>query len=140
MAEDGGFSSEQIKHLELIQPVVARLGNNSFLIKGWALTIAAGFLALLATKQTWALAAVGLVPLLSFWGLDAVFLRQERMYRRLYEAVRVGAGEVPPMSMDVSALHERDAWWRAAVSGTLLRFYGTLTLVNILLIIIGLGR
>jgi hypothetical protein len=139
MADDARLSSEQIKHLELIQHIVARLGNNSFLVKGWALTIAAGFLALFATRQTWTLAAVGLVPLLSFWGLDAVFLRQERMYRRLYELVRSGAREVPPMSMDFSTLPEREAWCRAAVSGTLLGFYGTLAVVGLLLISIGLG-
>jgi hypothetical protein len=132
------MTSERIKHLELIQPVVARLANNSFLIKGWALTIAAGFLALLATRQTWAIAAVGLVPLLAFWGLDAVFLRQERMYRHFYENVRAGDATVAPLSMDVSALRPDNSWWSSVTSSTLLGFYGTLTAVDLLLLLISL--
>ena len=34
----------RIKHLELIQMVVARMGNNSFLIKGWSLTVTGALL------------------------------------------------------------------------------------------------
>jgi hypothetical protein len=133
MANDSGVSSEQIKHLELIQPVVARLGTNSFLIKGWALTITAGFLALLATRQSPALAVVGLVPLLAFWNLDAMFLRQERMYRSLYEFVRMGSDRVITLSMDVSGMRREASWWAAVTSGTLLGFYGPLVLVDLLL-------
>jgi hypothetical protein len=40
------------------------LGNNSFLIKGWALTLAAGFLALSSSRMSWEVPASGLVPLL----------------------------------------------------------------------------
>ena len=32
-----------VKHLELIQAVITRLANNSFLMKGWALTVTGAF-------------------------------------------------------------------------------------------------
>lgn len=38
------FEDRRIKHLELIQAVVGRLGNDGFLMKGWALTVAGAFL------------------------------------------------------------------------------------------------
>lgn len=34
------FDEARIKHLELIQAVIGRLGINGFLMKGWALTVA----------------------------------------------------------------------------------------------------
>ncbi len=42
----GDFEDSHVKHLEMIQSVVARLGNNAFLIKGWAITVAAAFVGL----------------------------------------------------------------------------------------------
>jgi hypothetical protein len=35
------FSSNRLKHMELIQAVVSRLAGNSFLVKGGAITLAA---------------------------------------------------------------------------------------------------
>lgn len=37
------LTTEEIKHLELIQAVVTRLANGSFLIKGWTMTVAGIF-------------------------------------------------------------------------------------------------
>jgi hypothetical protein len=34
------------KHLELIQAVISRMAGNSFLLKGWSVTLAAALLAL----------------------------------------------------------------------------------------------
>lgn len=30
---------EKLKHLELIQNIITRMANNSFLLKGWSITI-----------------------------------------------------------------------------------------------------
>lgn len=32
----------KIKHLELVQGVINRMANNSFMLKGWAVTLVAG--------------------------------------------------------------------------------------------------
>lgn len=41
MVTDGqaAFDGTVLKHLEFIQAIVTRLANNSFLLKGWALTV-----------------------------------------------------------------------------------------------------
>jgi hypothetical protein len=83
---------EQIKHLELIQAVVSRMASNSFLLKGWSVTLSAALVGLAAGKDAnlkFAVLAV-FAPLL-FWGLDEYYLRQERLFRKLYDHIRVMA-------------------------------------------------
>lgn len=137
VVEATGLGSERIKHLELIQSVVARMANNSFLIKGWTLTIAAALFAVVASHPNSAVAAAGLVPLLVFWGLDGTFLRQERLFRRLYEDARQHETAVGLLSMDVAVYRPRETWRKAVTSLTLTLFYGTLVSVDVLLIALG---
>jgi hypothetical protein len=78
------------KEIDLIQDCIKRMANNSFLIKGWMLSISGIILAIVFNKDTsniypatWIIGAV----IFCFWYLDAYFLRMERMYRYLYEWV-----------------------------------------------------
>lgn len=78
---------KKTRHLEMIQTVIFRMSNNSFLLKGWAVTLIAGIFAL-ATKDSDKLYfIVAYIPIIVFWGLDAYYLLQERLYRALYEKV-----------------------------------------------------
>ena len=79
-----------IKHLEFIQSNITRMAANSFLLKGWNVTITAGLFALAAKDANTAYVVIALFTGLSFWGLDAYYLRQERLFRRLYDEVRKG--------------------------------------------------
>lgn len=76
------------KHLELVQGVINRMANNSFMLKGWAVTLVAGIFALAGKDADKLYFLVAYVPVLVFWGLDAYYLLQERLYRSLYEKVR----------------------------------------------------
>jgi hypothetical protein len=78
----GEFEPERINHLQMIQAVVARLANEAALIRGWALTVSAAFFGLAANARSWQVAAVGLLPVVAFWGLNACYLLAERQYRR----------------------------------------------------------
>jgi len=44
------MSENEIKHLEFIQTNIARMGQNSFQMKGWAITIVTALLALFAAS------------------------------------------------------------------------------------------
>ena len=33
------MKDEKIKHLEFIQSIISRMANNSFIIKGWSITV-----------------------------------------------------------------------------------------------------
>ena len=72
------------KHLEFIQAIIARMAGNSFLLKGWTVTIAAALFALAANDARAVFAMLAFFPALWFWGLDAYYLRQERLFRKLY--------------------------------------------------------
>ncbi|MDG9728642.1 MULTISPECIES: hypothetical protein [unclassified Streptomyces] len=116
----------RVKHLELIQMVVARMGNNSFLIKGWSLTVTGALLAFAVGNSEASVAVVSFVPIVAFWFLDAYFLYQERLFRRLYDRVRRPDATVEPFAMDVAQGREPAGVLKAAVSPTLSFFYGGL--------------
>lgn len=129
---------DRMKHLEFIQATITRLGNNSFLIKGWALTLAAAFLALSAYQRSWEISGAGVVPLLCFWFLDGYFVRQERLFRRLYDAVRRPDSTVELLSMNVGP-YGLDTPLRAAIlSQTLVLFHGALLAADVALIAVWL--
>lgn len=79
--------------------MIARLGNDAFLVKGWAVTVLGVILGLAVNTHSWALALVGLIPSFAFWGLDTYFLRSERLFRALYDEVRRGSSGVEPFYM-----------------------------------------
>jgi hypothetical protein len=77
-------------HLEFIQAVINRMGSNSFTVKAWTVGLVAALLAFATEKDaTPSRMLVALVPVVVFWYLDAFYLRQERLFRRLYDAVRL---------------------------------------------------
>ena len=76
------------KHLELIQNVISRMAKNSFMLKGWAVTLVAGIFALASKDTNKLYFLVAYIPVLVFWGLDTYYLLQERLYRSLYDKVR----------------------------------------------------
>lgn len=132
------LSADRIKHLEFIQATVTRLGTNSFLVKGWALTLAAGLFALSASRLSWQIASVGLVPLLCFWYLDCYFLRQERAFRRLYDDARRPDSTVEMLSMNVAPYLVRMPWPEVWLTPTLLLFYAPLLLADLALVVFAL--
>jgi hypothetical protein len=146
MSEQPALDTAAIKHLEFLQAVIARLSGNAFVIKGWSLTLAAAFFGFSTKDLDGRLAAVGLLPVIVFWGLDAYFLSRERSYRQLYDAVRVGDSKVSPFSMDYRAFlgsgrwyhcgAHRTTWWCSVWSRSLWLFYGAIIAAGVVLIVV----
>ena len=86
--------------------------------------------------MSWQIAAVGLIPIIGFWWLDAYFLMQERLYRSLYNAVARRDPATPAFSLNASGYRESNSWVSAARSGTLSIYYGGLLAAGIVLIIV----
>lgn len=135
MASDySGFDDGQVKHLEMVQTVIARLANDSFLVKGWAITVAGVFFGFAFNTHSRRLSLASLIPILIFWGLDAYFLRSERLFRCLYK--KVLRRQVDPFHMSATSPDfinelDKDEKWAASRTGafrsfTLTLFYGTL--------------
>jgi hypothetical protein len=130
---DESLSEGRIKHLELIQGIVTRLSTNSFLVKGWAITVTTALLAVQANKPGWHVAAISFLPVISFWMLDSYFLHQERLFRHLYNDVRRHDATTEPFSMDITPYREKECLPRVAFSATIRTFYGLLLALTVLL-------
>ena len=110
-----------IKHMEMIQGIVNRLAFNSFLIKGWSITILAAALLFIANvgASPWVVLCFA-IPVLVFWGLDGYFLWQERLFRKLYNRVRKKSDTDFAMALDESGFRD---WIDTVFSRTLIAFY-----------------
>ena len=122
------------KHLDLIQGVINRLASNSFSVKTWAVGLIAVLGGLAAKDADARMACALLLPALCFWGLDAYYLRQERLYRKLYEGAVRHDQKVPLYSLDASAFaSDVGGIGKAARSSTVLWLH-----VPIMIFVIGL--
>jgi hypothetical protein len=78
------------KELDIIQGQITRMSSNSFLIKGWTMTLMSALTAfgketILNTEGGAVYLFMMLAILIPFWWLDAYFLKQERLFRKIYE-------------------------------------------------------
>ena len=83
-ADNDKISIEEIhKEIDLIQACITRMAQNSFVIKGWFVSIYAVILALLPERVNMFLLCISLVAVnVIFWYLDGFFLRTEKIYRK----------------------------------------------------------
>ncbi len=114
-----------IKHLEMTQAVINRLGSNSFQLKGWSMTIIVAATVLIArqTLQNPYIVLVLLIPIVGFWILDGYFLWQERLFRQVYNDIR--QQDDTDFKMDVGKHRDKPkcSWGSAIFSVTFVIFY-----------------
>ncbi len=123
-----------IKHLDYIQQTITRMATVSFQIKAWNIGLVTAVFAFAARDRESAYLWAALLPALMLWFLDSYYLRQERLFRELYDAVRKPDVQVEPFSMDTRPYSHlpRVQRLRVFVSPTLLSFHGTVLAVIIL--------
>ena len=123
----------RVKHLEFIQNVIARMNSNSFLIKGWTITLVSALFALAAkdSQRNYVLISYFAIP--SFWILDGFYLAQERRFRCLYIEVAKKPTDKIDFSMDTEkyASEMKNTWIGSICSKSFLVFY--LTTIGIVL-------
>ena len=78
------------KELDLIQGVINRMAANSFEVKKWLIGIITAIVVLSkdniadgSSQMIWIL----LLPILSFWYLDAFYLSKEKLFKEMYRWV-----------------------------------------------------
>lgn len=130
----------KIAHIQMIQGVINRMAGNSFLVKGWSVTLVAALFALAAVDSNRLFVYLAYFPSFSFWALDAYFLRQERLFRKLHDHVRA----LPPAEIDFSMdtrpfdadVHSQ---FKVGFSTTLRLFHGTVVgSIIVIMVILGL--
>jgi len=122
-----------LKEIEIIQDIIKRMAFNSFMIKGWTITLVVVSLLLKGTEKykIW----ISFIPLLIFWFLDAYFLWQERMYRKLYDWVINNRLKTEEHLFDMNAYRFKDevqSKFRIMFSITLGWFYCSIPILIII--------
>ncbi|MBC8181391.1 hypothetical protein H8E88_09720 [candidate division KSB1 bacterium] len=136
MEKNANLKEYLLKEIEVIQGIINRMAFNSFLIKGWTITLVVVALLLKGAKyQVW----IAFIPLLVFWFLDAYFLWQERMYRKLYDWVITNRLKSEEYLFNMNAYRFKDevqAKIKIMFSITLGWFYGSIAVLIIIYSII----
>jgi hypothetical protein len=115
----------KVKHLEFLQNVITRMNSNSFLIKGWTITLVSALFALAAKDANVNYVLVSYIAIPVFWVLDGFYISQERQYRDLYKEVASKQEANIDFSMDASGYCKGNRTWLAGIfSKTLIPFYG----------------
>lgn len=124
-------------HLEMIQGIVNRLSQNSFLLKGWSVVLVSALMALAAKDSNLVFILLAYLPAFAFWFLDGYFLWQERLFRKLYDYVRQLKDDEINYSMDLSVVkNNNDDLFKAILSKTLILFHGVIIIALIAVMIL----
>ena len=130
----------KLKHLEMIQGIINRIASNSFLLKGWSVTLISALFALAAKDSNQFFSYLAYFPCVVFWSLDGYFLWQERMYRKLYQDVTKKGLESIDFDMNaVKFKNEVDSWFCICFSPTLRLFHGVIFGVIALIMLINIS-
>ena len=122
----------KLKHLDYIQAAIARMATNSFLFKGWSITIAAGLSAFGAVDTRWALLVIAVLSTAMFWGLDGYYLWLERGFIALHIKVSAMAEDDIDFSMVIDKRNAFRRWLKTAFRYHLMFFYGTIIVVELI--------
>ena len=140
-----GYTREELKEfmlkeIEIIQDIIKRMAFNSFMMKGWTVTLVAVTLLLKGSEYQ---VFIAFIPLIVFWYLDAYFLWQERLYRRLYNWVVQNRMQTEEFLFDMNAYRfkeEEQSKFRIMFSITLGWFYGSIFVLTLIYAFFLLGE
>lgn len=132
---------KKIKHLEMIQDIISRMASNSFMLKGWAVTLVAGMFVLASRDASWVFFCLAYIPIIMFWLLDSYYLQQERLFRSLYDKIRKTNENDIDFSMKAT-LNEfnsgRNSYNSCLKAPTEMSFYVTLAIVCAIVIVLSI--
>lgn len=126
----------KLKHLELLQAIIARMSKSSFAFKGWSVTIASALFAFAAIEERGLLILVAIYATALFWGLDGYYLWLERRFIDLYQDVVDRKPEDIDFSMAIDKSNGFGRWLNTCCRPHLIMFYGTMLVVQIVSIIL----
>lgn len=119
-------NTNKIAHLNMIQGCVNRMASNSSMLKGLSVTILVAVFALIDETQWYLLTVISIIPFLMFSGLDAWYLRFERIYRNMYNktlAVEDDAEITFDLTPSSDFQSEKTAYCKCYFSKSILCFY-----------------
>ena len=124
----------KLKHLEFIQSAISRMAHNSFLLKGWSVTIAGALFVASLKELNIKYLYVSFLIILFFWILDSYFLSRERLFIKLYNIVRLKKEAQINFCMSTTNLQCCYDWPLAIFSHVMSVFYGGILLAHLLVL------
>lgn len=122
----------KLKHLEFIQAAISRMATNSFLFKGWAITIATGLSAFAAVNTKASLLTIAIISTAMFWGLDGYYLWLERGFVNLHAEVAAKNEAEIDFSMKIDKTHAMRKWFKTCGRHHLYLFYGSIIVIDVI--------
>lgn len=122
---------KKLKLLEMIQEIIKRMANNSFMLKGWSVTLVTAMMALFG-KAPGRFSLAYYIPIIMFWFLDSYYLQVERKYRVLYKRMANASEEELEytLALQESNRSEKTAYDQSLFSKTELAFYLPLAILT----------
>jgi len=131
---------QKLKHLEFIQNVITRMANNSFLLKGWAITLIVAMIGLSKDDLNYFVLAGVIIVTIIFWLLDGYYLFQERYFRVVYKVVSKKKPEdidfimiVDQATLKTNNANNHVSWLSAIFSKTITPYYLGLIILTLFL-------
>ena len=103
-------SNETIQHLGFIQDAISRQASHSFTVKGWAISVATALDAFILNQKIGASPWLVFLPPVSFLLLDSLYLRNEKIFRYLYEQTLANDGKIKPFQMHPAFEDKKEKW------------------------------
>lgn len=129
------MNDNKLKHLEMIQAIISRMGSNSFKLKGWAITIIGALYAFWFSQNNIFILCLILIVTLIFWFLDAYYLTLERSFRKLFKKVSSKMENEIDFNMDAPKVTVNQVF-HSAKSWVLFLTYGVAVIITLSIFII----
>ena len=120
----------RMKHLELVQNAITRMGTNSAGLKGYCMGIVAALIALAGAIEKPELLLLGLPIVIAFAVLDASYLALERGFRDQYNELRLTPLDKQP---DFHVQAKNASIFASIWSWSVLGFYGAAAIILVVI-------
>jgi hypothetical protein len=126
----------RVKHLEMLQTLITRMASYGASFKNYCITVVTAVIGLGFTLHRPIFSALALLPLLAFALADAQYLRVERRFRGLFDAVRREDWSTMP-SFEIDLKNAPDSSYGKAVgSWSIAGFYAPLAIGVMILVLL----
>ena len=117
-----------------------RMSTNSFMLKGWAVTLTAGTFALSDIESNNLFFLIAYVPIILFWFLDSYYLQLERKYREYYNQIsELSNDEIDFKIIKLSSrVKSKTCFYQSLFSCTEVGFYFPMAILIALVIFLSL--
>lgn len=133
------FEENRIAYLQMIESIIDRMSNKSGNIKGFAVSVVAGVIALSFKETSPYVLILSFLTVLIFLWLDLYYLGMERKYKFFYKQVCNGKEVDFSLSLDLreSEIKEAKATkWQCLTSKSIYYFYIPLSVIMVITLIL----